>query len=157
MTQRQLPPLSGLPGLLPAPLFPRASVGGCLVPLSLGQRHKGPRIRLRVAARLSPGPRREAFRGDGAAPASSLSGKGQNCSGVAPGEPPSLGQAFWPTGGWLGPEVDGLSRAVLRSPSELRPPRGFLTCSSVICFHQGLSTATKDTYDALHMQTLPPR
>lgn len=23
--------------------------------------------------------------------------------------------------------------------------------------YQGLSTATKDTYDALHMQTLPPR
>lgn len=32
-----------------------------------------------------------------------------------------------------------------------------LVHSSVICFHQGLSTATKDTYDALHMQTLPPR
>lgn len=32
-----------------------------------------------------------------------------------------------------------------------------LVHSFVICFHQGLSAATKDTYDALHMQTLPPR
>lgn len=37
-------------------------------------------------------------------------------------------------------------------------PHKILTCfSALICFHQGLSTATKDTYDALHMQTLSPR
>lgn len=36
-------------------------------------------------------------------------------------------------------------------------PRGAPDLSLLTCFPQGLSTATKDTYDALQMQALPPR
>lgn len=36
-------------------------------------------------------------------------------------------------------------------------PRGAPDLSLLTCSPQGLSTATKDTYDALQMQALPPR